>query len=158
MLEDGEDDGGLGREGQDAQAPVAATAGEDIDLVNATEEVGPRKAAGTHGGHGGHGGHGVRVLVEGQAAWGLRLRQGRRRRAASPARAGQCTPATGARGEGAMVADQVSAGRRHQCREPAGPELRRRPQIPLRGRPGVGITSPLSVTEMGLSRFAPPGP
>jgi hypothetical protein len=37
---------------------------------------------------------------------------------------------------------------------PAGPELRRRPQIPLRGRPGVVITSPLSVAELGFSLHA----
>lgn len=37
---------------------------------------------------------------------------------------------------------------------PAGPELRRRPAIPLRGRPGVVITSPLSVNEMGFSLHA----
>ena len=37
---------------------------------------------------------------------------------------------------------------------PAGPELRRRPEIPLRGRPGVAITAPLAVTEMGFSLHA----
>jgi len=34
---------------------------------------------------------------------------------------------------------------------PAGPELRRRPQVPLRGRSGVLIAAPLSVSEMGFS-------
>jgi hypothetical protein len=37
---------------------------------------------------------------------------------------------------------------------PAGPELRRRPPIPLRGRPGVVITSPLVVAELGFSLHA----
>jgi hypothetical protein len=38
---------------------------------------------------------------------------------------------------------------------PAGPELRRRPvQIPLRGRPGVVVSAPLSVAEMGFSLHA----
>jgi hypothetical protein len=38
---------------------------------------------------------------------------------------------------------------------PAGPELRRRPvEIPLRGRPGVVIASPLSVAELGFSLHA----
>jgi hypothetical protein len=37
---------------------------------------------------------------------------------------------------------------------PAGPELRRRPSIPLRSRPGVVITSPLSVAELGFSLHA----
>jgi hypothetical protein len=38
---------------------------------------------------------------------------------------------------------------------PAGPELRRRPDpVPLRGHPGVQITAPLSVTEMGFSLHA----
>jgi len=33
---------------------------------------------------------------------------------------------------------------------PAGPELRQRPRIALRGEPGVEVTAPLSVTEMGF--------
>jgi Putative transposase len=37
---------------------------------------------------------------------------------------------------------------------PAGPELRRRPHIPLRGRPGIVITAPLALTEMGFSLHA----
>ena len=37
---------------------------------------------------------------------------------------------------------------------PAGPERRRRPAIPLRGRPGVVVTAPLTVTEMGFSLHA----
>jgi hypothetical protein len=38
---------------------------------------------------------------------------------------------------------------------PAGPELRRRPApVALRGHPGVEITAPLSVTEMGFSLHA----
>jgi hypothetical protein len=37
---------------------------------------------------------------------------------------------------------------------PAGPESRRRPEIPLRGRPGVMIAAPLSVAEMGFSLHA----
>src|SRR5262249_39460306 len=37
---------------------------------------------------------------------------------------------------------------------PAGPELRQRPPIPLRGRPGVIITAPLAVPEQGFSLHA----
>ena len=37
---------------------------------------------------------------------------------------------------------------------PAGPELRQKPPITLRGEPGVDITAPLSVTEMGFSLHA----
>ena len=37
---------------------------------------------------------------------------------------------------------------------PAGPELRQRAPLALRGQPGVDITAPLSVTEMGLSLHA----
>ncbi len=37
---------------------------------------------------------------------------------------------------------------------PAGPELRQRPPIALRGQPGIDITGPLSVTEMGFSLHA----
>jgi len=37
---------------------------------------------------------------------------------------------------------------------PARPERRRRPPIPLRGRPGVVITSPLAVAELGFSLHA----
>jgi hypothetical protein len=36
----------------------------------------------------------------------------------------------------------------------AGPELRQRPPIPLRGRPGVIITAPLAVAEQGFSLHA----
>ena len=37
---------------------------------------------------------------------------------------------------------------------PAGPELRQRQPIALRGQPGVEVTAPLSVTEMGFSLHA----
>jgi hypothetical protein len=37
---------------------------------------------------------------------------------------------------------------------PAGPELRQRPPITLRGQSGVEITAPLSVTELGFSLHA----
>jgi len=37
---------------------------------------------------------------------------------------------------------------------PAGPERRSRPPIPLRGHPGVAVTAPLTVTEMGFSLHA----
>ncbi len=38
---------------------------------------------------------------------------------------------------------------------PAGPELRRRPvPLALRGHPGVEVTAPLSVTELGFSLHA----
>ena len=37
---------------------------------------------------------------------------------------------------------------------PAGPDIRQRPAIALRGQPGLDITGPLSVTEMGLSLHA----
>ena len=38
---------------------------------------------------------------------------------------------------------------------PAGPELRRRPvAIELRGRPGIVVTAPLCVAEMGFSLHA----
>ncbi len=39
-------------------------------------------------------------------------------------------------------------------RLPAGPQLRQRPPLALRGQPGVNITAPLSVTEMGFSLHA----
>jgi hypothetical protein len=37
---------------------------------------------------------------------------------------------------------------------PAGPELRQRPALALRGRPGVEITAPLCVAELGFSLHA----
>ena len=37
---------------------------------------------------------------------------------------------------------------------PAGPDVRQRPPIALRGQPGVELTGPLSVTEMGFSLHA----
>jgi hypothetical protein len=37
---------------------------------------------------------------------------------------------------------------------PAGPDLRQRPPIALRGQPGVEVTGPLSVSEMGFSLHA----
>ena len=37
---------------------------------------------------------------------------------------------------------------------PAGPEMRSRQPIALRGQPGVEVTAPLSVTEMGFSLHA----
>jgi len=37
---------------------------------------------------------------------------------------------------------------------PAGPEMRSRPAIALRGQPGVEVTATLSVTEMGFSLHA----
>jgi len=37
---------------------------------------------------------------------------------------------------------------------PAGPELRRRPALALRGRPGVEVTAPLCVAELGFSLHA----
>jgi hypothetical protein len=37
---------------------------------------------------------------------------------------------------------------------PAGPELRRRPALPLPGRPGIEVNAPLSVAEAGFSLHA----
>jgi hypothetical protein len=37
---------------------------------------------------------------------------------------------------------------------PAGPDVRQRPPIALRGQPGVELTGPLSVTELGFSLHA----
>lgn len=37
---------------------------------------------------------------------------------------------------------------------PAGPERRNRPPVPLRGHPGVVVTAPLTVTQMGFSLHA----
>jgi hypothetical protein len=34
---------------------------------------------------------------------------------------------------------------------PAGPDIRQRPPIALRGQPGIEVTGPLSVSEMGFS-------
>jgi hypothetical protein len=39
---------------------------------------------------------------------------------------------------------------------PAGPEMRSRQPIALRGEPGVEVTAPLSATEMGFSLHAAP--
>jgi hypothetical protein len=39
-------------------------------------------------------------------------------------------------------------------RLPAGPELRQRPPLTLRGQPGVEVTAPLSVAELGFSLHA----
>ena len=37
---------------------------------------------------------------------------------------------------------------------PAGPDVRQRPPIALRGQPGIEVTGPLSVAEMGFSLHA----
>jgi hypothetical protein len=55
VAEDALDDLGLGEEGEDAQGAVASGAAEGIELVDASEELGPADAGGG-GGAGGAGG------------------------------------------------------------------------------------------------------
>ena len=49
MSEDTVDDGGIGEEGEDAQCAVASGAAEGIELVDASEELGPAEAGGAGG-------------------------------------------------------------------------------------------------------------
>ncbi len=49
MSEDALDDGGIGEEGEDAQGAVASGAAQRIELVDASEELGPAEAGGAGG-------------------------------------------------------------------------------------------------------------
>jgi hypothetical protein len=49
MSEDAVDDGGIGEEGEDTQGAVASRAAQRVELVDASEELGPAEAGGAGG-------------------------------------------------------------------------------------------------------------